>query len=635
MKQTSTEAEQFEKIPTRIFDSADAAARTLANRIAEIIREKAGKGEQAVLGLATGSTPVRLYQQLIRMHKEDGLSFKNVVTFNLDEYYGLNRDHPESYYRFMQEQLFSHIDIPQENVHVPPGNIERKDAFGACQEYEAAIKKFGGIDLQVLGIGRTGHIGFNEPGSTVDSRTRLVTLDSLTRRDAARDFLGEENVPRYAITMGVGTIMEAREIVLLAWGAGKAGVIQRAIEGPVIESLPASMLQGHAGITFYIDQAASSQLTRLRYPWLVGPVEWTPRLIRQSIVWLANHVNKPILKLVDAHYGENGMSSLVTELGPAYNLNIRIFNEIQHTITGWPGGKSNADDTYRPERAEPGKKRVLVLSPEPQDDVLGMGATLSRLVQQGHEVTVAYQTSGSLAVSDEEASNATNIILGAASLDPANAHTSSAFASQVKQELAAKGTEPSDSKSIRQLKGLIRKEEARASLKVCGIAEDQIRFMDLPFYENGRYRQFKPQSVDVQATVELLEAIKPHQIFVTGKLADPSSVPAITYNVFQQAWDSLQNAAWKQDCWVWLYRDVENPCEVHEIDMAVPCSPEELSKKIEAIYQHRSQHNQNPLSEGDVREIWQQAERNNRTMAHHYDALGLAEYEAIESFQKL
>ncbi|MFV1996010.1 MAG: glucosamine-6-phosphate deaminase, partial [Verrucomicrobiales bacterium] len=378
-----SEAESREIIPTRIHADSSAACVELAAEVATLIRERDAGGAKTVLGLATGSTPVPFYRELIRLHREEGLSFKNVLTFNLDEYYGLSRSHRESYYRFMSEQLFSHLDIPQENIHLPSGTTPADEVFAACQEYEAAITAAGGIDLQILGIGRTGHIGFNEPGSTRDSRTRRVTLDHLTRLDAAGDFSGLENVPRFAITMGVGTILDARRIVLMAWGENKARVVARAVEQPVSDALPASFLQGHENITFLLDEAASRDLTRVKTPWLVGPVDWSAAMSHRAVTWLSRSLEKPILKILDREYNENGMGELLTEQGPAYNLNIGIFNAVQHTITGWPGGKPNADDTHRPERATPHPKRVLVFSPEPQDAVVSMAGTIERLCEQG------------------------------------------------------------------------------------------------------------------------------------------------------------------------------------------------------------------------------------------------------------
>lgn len=627
-----SEAQQFERIPTEVFASADLAAQQVADAIARLIRLNDGAGKPTVLGLATGSTPVRLYRQLIRLHREEGLSFRNVITFNLDEYYGLPRTHAESYWRFMHEQLFDHIDLPADNINLPDGTVPRNEVFAACRRYEERIAAAGGLDLQILGIGRTGHIGFNEPGSTRDSRTRLVTLDHITRRDAARDFLGEANVPRHAITMGVGTILAAREIVLLAWGAGKADVIARAVEQAPIDSLPASFLQGHSNVRFVIDEAAASLLTRRQHPWLVGPVDWKPALVRRAIVWLAQSVNKPILKLLDEDYSEHGLAELLTEKGPAYGLNIRIFNELQHTITGWPGGKPGADDAHRPERAGPFPKRTVIFSPEPSHDVLGMGGTLRRLIEQGHEVTVVYLTSGNLAVPDEEAALATDLVADVARACGPVAAPVDSFAVNVRLQLNRKAAFESDSRQIRQFKGLLRRSEARAAVQACGLPVNRIRFLDLAFYENGRYRQFAPGDADLAALAATLRDIAPHQLFATGHRDDPSTVAAVCFSLIQRACRQLAGEAWLRDCRLWLYRGVDSPWNTAEIDMAVPFSPRELTQKIQSIYQHKSQRSQTAVEPG-LHELWQQAEHHNRSLAETYDRLGLANYEALEAFE--
>jgi glucosamine-6-phosphate deaminase len=598
-----------------------------------MIQTNTAAGRPTVLGLATGSTPVRLYKQLIRLHREQGLSFQRVITFNLDEYYGLPREHPESYWRFMHEQLFNHIDIPAENVNVPDGTVARTEVFAWCRRYEDKIRAAGGLDLQVLGIGRTGHIGFNEPGSSRESRTRLVTLDGLTRRDAARDFLGEANVPRHAITMGVGTILDARRIVLLAWGESKAGVLAEAVEGPPTDSLPASFLQGHPHVRFLIDRAAASALTRARYPWLVTPIEWNPAITRRAVIWLSQTAKKPVLKLLDEDYSEHGMADLLTEHGPSYGLNIRIFNEIQHTITGWPGGKPNADDTSRPERAFPFPKRVVVFSPEPSHDVLGMGGTLRRLKDQGHIVTVVYLTSGNLAVPDEEAVMAADLVGEIGETLARSEGPVAEFARTTRQELLAKSAFASDSPAIRRLKALLRRGEARASLRDCTYGPEQARFLDLPFYERGRYRQFAPDQADIDAVTSLLREYTPNQIFLTGDRDDPSSITAVCFELVRRACRQVKDEAWFKECRSWVYRGVESPWGAADIDMAVPLSPRELAQKMQAVYHHKSQRSQTPMTAG-LREPWQQAEQQNRGLAAIYDQLGLADYEALEGFAR-
>lgn len=628
-----SEAEQMERIQTIVFDGADQACRELAMEIAELIRSRAKEGKRTVLGLATGSTPVRLYREMIRLHREEGLSFATVTTFNLDEYYPLDREHRESYWRFMCEQLFDHIDIPRDQVHLPRGDIDRSETFRHCQEYEEKIAAAGGIDLQILGIGRTGHIGFNEPGSGRDSRTRLVSLDSVTRRDAARDFLGEANVPRYAITMGVGTILEARRIVLLAWGESKATALARAVEQAPSDAVPASFLQGHGDCRFIIDRAAASALTRFRFPWKVGTVEWTPEMTRKAVVWLSTETKTPILKLVDAQYSEHSLAELLTEQGPAYVLNIRLFNELQRTITGWPGGKPNADDSSRPERALPYPKRVVIFSPEPQDDVVCLGGTLHRLVDQGHQVEVYYLTSGNLAVPDEEALFVTDLVLEMEKLGGDAA--ANRFASRVREQLAAKGPYDSDTPDIRRIKSLVRRSEARAACRICGIGAEHVHFLDLPFYEEGRYRQFKIGERDIERIREVLQRVRPHQVYLTGSQSDPSSVAGVSYEVIRRATIGVMDDDWFRDCHFWLYRGAGLEWDAHEIEMAVPLSPDELANKIKGIYQHQSQRSQTPLADpSGHREFWQQAEARNEATARVYDGLGLPEYAAIEAFRR-
>lgn len=627
-----SESSQREHIQTVIYEGAEAASIAVAIEIRNLIKERQKSNKATVLGLATGSTPVRLYRELIRMHREEGLSFANVITFNLDEYYGLSGDHPESYRRFMQDQLFDHVDIPNENTHVPDGLVAREEVFASCSAYEEAIKTHGGIDIQILGIGRTGHIGFNEPGSGPESRTRLVTLDSLTRRDAARDFLGEQNVPRHAITMGVGTILDAKKVFLLAWGEAKAEVIAQAVEETPTDIIPASFLQSHANCTFNVDESAASQLTRVLHPWLVGPVEWSAPMTRKAVQWLARKANKPLLKLVDEDYSENGMGDLLTEKGSSYDLNINLFNITQHTITGWPGGKPGADDSHRPERATPYPKRSLILSPEPLDDVFCLGGTMHRLANQGHQVTIAYQTSGNLAVPDSEVRRAIELIIELG--EERQAKTEAEFARTVEKHLNDKGKFGADTAEVRHLKGLIRRSEARSSARLLGLDTENLSFLDLPFYENGRYRRFSMSDEDVSIMKTLLERIRPHQIFATGLGHDPLSVPAISFEVLSEALKQCVDSEWLKECNIWLYRGLGTEWEAHEIDMAVPLSPDELKNKIQGIYQHQTQRSQSPSSsQKGPSDAWNLAEKVNRNTAGIYDTLGLAEYEAIEGFK--
>jgi glucosamine-6-phosphate deaminase len=627
--QLMTEAEQFEKLRTRVFAGSEAAVREVAAVISDFIRQRQIENRPAVLGLATGSTPVKLYQELIRLYQEEGLSFRNVITFNLDEYYGLAPDHPESYRHFMEVQLFRHVDLPPKQAHVPDGLIERDKVYAYCADYEAKIEEAGGIDIQIVGIGRTGHIGFNEPGSGPESRTRMVALDRLTRRDAARDFRGEANVPAYAITMGIGTILAARQIILLAWGESKAPILRAAIEGPQMDGVPASFLQRHPNCACYIDHAAANELTRFRTPWKVGPLKWDRNLTRKAVTWLAGERQKPVLRLGDEDYTENALASLLMETGSAYGLNIRIFNELQHTVTGWPGGKPNADDTNRPVPAEPPLKRVLVFSPEPLDAEIGMAGTLHRLVSQGHEVTLAYLTSGNLSVPDGEARMAFSLLNELGVPQPDSLGGLEALA----EETEKKAPYDEDSRELRRFKGLIRKAEARASCQILGLDLQRVRFLDLPFYEQGRYRQFRWVPNDLKSLAALVCSVQPHQIYLTGAGADPSSVSGVSFQLSSVALRECANEPWYPNCQIWLYASNERPWPAYEIDMAVPLSPAELAIKLDCLYHHRSQRSQTPFTDSQAGEGWQQAEQINRMTAKQYDRLGLAEYEAIESFR--
>ncbi len=622
---------QLERIPTIVFSNATEAALRIAEEIRSLIESKRKAGQFTVLGLATGSTPVAVYRHLIRLHREEGLSFRDVITFNLDEYYGLGPDHPESYATFMREQLFAHIDIDPTNTHVPDGLVPRDQVYAWCREYERKIEESGGIDYQILGIGRTGHIGFNEPGSTRESRTRLIYLDHLTRQDAARDFRGESNVPLHAITMGIQTILQARQIRLLAWGEAKARVVARAVEEPPSETIPASLLQGHPQLQCLLDVSAASYLTRFRHPWKVGPVDWDARTIRRAVQWLSKTVKKPLLKLVQADYSEHGLAELVLQEGPAYNLNIRLFNQFQHTITGWPGGKPQADDSNRPERALPYPKRVAVLSPEPLDVFPGMGGTLHRLLQQGHAVRLYFLTSGNLAVPDSQARRALQwaLELEESGHPPAPWHDHSR---RLLQELENKLPSATDGWELRKVKGALRRSEVRSAAELLGLPSTELRFLDLPFYENGRYRQFQPGPTDRAILLEELRKYQPQQIFATGSKDDPASVPGVCWSILREILPSLLSEEWARDCRLWLYRGSGVEWEPHLIDMAVPLSPDERTMKSRCIYCHQSQLSQTPIHDPRHREIWQQSEASNHDLAVEYDQLGLAEYEALEGF---
>lgn len=626
------EFEKYEKVPTNVFDTAKKASKYAADEIANLIREKAGKGEQAILGLATGSTPTQVYDELVRMHREEGLSFQNVVTFNLDEYYPMEPDSIHSYVHFMNEYLFDHVDIKKENIHIPDGTLDREDIYDFCQQYEEKIDALGGLDIQILGIGRTGHVGFNEPGSSINSKTRLIALDSLTILDAASGFFGVENVPRRAITMGVGTIMKADRIFLMAWGEGKAKVVQKAIEGDITSQIPATFLQEHDNVEFLLDNAASAELTRTKTPWLVGPIEWTDELLRKAVVWLSLYLEKPILKLTDEDYSEHGMNDVLIDIGRAYNVNIRIFNEIQHTITGWPGGKPNADDTYRPERKSPAKKRVLIFSPHPDDDVISMGGTFIRLVDQGHEVHVAYQTSGNIAVFDDEAIRFADFVTDYhESFGLENQEAVDLF-NDVRASIKDKKPGEVDSEKVKNIKGMIRRGEAKAACRYVGIPDENMHFLDLPFYETGKVRKKPIGPEDIEITKNIIKQVKPHQIYAAGDLSDPHGTHRVCLDAIFRALRELKEEPWMKDCWTWLYRGAWQEWDIEDIEMAVPLSPEETDRKRKAIFKHQSQKDR-PLFPGtDKREFWQRADDRTRTTANLYDKLGLAEYEAMEAF---
>jgi glucosamine-6-phosphate deaminase len=630
------EETRFEKLPVNVFDNEAEACKTVARKISNLILAKNEKMEKTILGLATGATPMAVYAELIRMHKEEGLSFKNVVTFNLDEYYPMKPQAEQSYVRFMKENLLDHIDINFDNVHIPDGTLALEDVQQFCINYEKKITAYGGLDLQLLGIGRTGHIGFNEPGSAPNSGTRLVTLDDLTKKDAAKDFGAKSNVPLKAITMGVGTIFKAKEIILMAWGSKKAPIIKKAVEEDISSEVPATFLQLSNQVEFVLDKSAASLLTRFDTPWLAKDCVWNNEMIKKAIIWLASTLKKPILKLTEEDYNTHGMSQLATEKGPVYHLNIHIFNLLQHTITGWPGGKPNADDSQRPERAKPAIKRSLIFSPHPDDDVISMGGTFIRLVDQGHDVHVAYQTTGNNAVWDDDAIRYLEFALGLADNFSEEHQKLLVIYQDLKKFIDNKTPNQPDPYELRNIKGLIRKGEATAGARYCGLKDDHIHFMEMPFYEKRKSSRRNEISVDdVKVTMALLQEIKPHQIFAAGDFADPHGTHKICFEAVKRALEILRKTEkWAQDCWVWLYRGAWHEWETHEIEMAVPLSPQELDRKKNAIFKHQSQKDRPVFPGDDAREFWVRAEERNTDTAKQYDELGLANYEAMEAFVK-
>jgi glucosamine-6-phosphate deaminase len=644
-----------ERVPISVYSSSDAAGKAVAVQIAQLIRDKADRGQKAVIGLATGSTPQGMYEELVRLHHEEQLSFRNVITFNLDEYWPMEPDALQSYRRFMQEYLFDHIDIDPGSSHVPDGRCEREDVHAMCERYERMICEAGGIDIQVLGVGRTGHIGFNEPGSPRDSRTRLVTLDRITRMDAASDFFGERNVPRKAITMGVGTILDAKQILLLAFGEHKAAIVKRATEGEVTPTVAASFLQQHPSARLVLDAAAAAELTRFKTPWLLGPIEefdqsWDTATTRRAVIWLSLTVGKPILKLTDQDYNEHGLQELLAARGEAYDLNIEVFRTLQRTITGWPGGKPPPPPPLPPPAPLPPPevqatrtpransqvfpKKIVIFSPHPDDDVISMGGTLIRLCEQGHEVHVAYQTSGNIAVWDESALRHVDFMREFAhAFGPQASCQTDALEDRIESFLARKAPGEIDPPELQRVKALIRRTEARAAARYSGVDTDHIHFLDLPFYETGRVRKKPISEDDLRITMDLLERVQPHQVYAAGDLSDPHGTHRQCLTIVMESLKRLRGREWMNHCAVWLYRGAWQEWEPHEIDMAVPLSPDEVIRKRMAIFKHESQKDL-ALFPGpsDPREFWQRAEDRNRQTARTYDKFGLAEYEAMEGF---
>ena len=622
------EETRYEKLHNVICKTPVEGSKLIAHSIASLIKSKQERNEMCVLGLATGSSPISVYRELVRLHQEEGLSFQNVISFNLDEYYPISKEDVQSYHYFMHTHLFNHVDIKPEHVHIPNGQVSLKEIRTFCIEYERKIEAFGGIDLQILGIGRTGHIGFNEPGSHQNSQTRTITLDHLTRYDAAPSFQGIENVPRKAITMGIQTILSAKRVLLMAWGTNKAEIIQKAIEGDISPMIPTTYLQLHENTTLVLDHEAASELTRIKTPWLVGQCDWDEALRSKAITWLCEKTGKSILKLIDEDYNQHGMSDLLASHGSAYDLNIEMFNRLQRSITGWPGGKPNADDKYRPERALPEKKRVIIFSPHPDDDVISMGGTFDRLVSQGHEVHVAYQTSGNIAVSDEDAKLFLEVTQD---LLKTEEHEK---VLKLKEEFERINPQQPAPRGICDLKGSIRKRESLGATRYFGLPDEQVHFMNLPFYETGLIDKNPVSQKDIDLTIALIEELKPHQIYAAGDLADPHGTHRVCLDVIFSAVDALKTKPFMKDCWLWLYRGAWHEWEIHQIEMAVPMSPDQVLRKRKAIFFHQSQKDGVMFQGNDHREFWIRAEERNAATAKKYKDMGLSEYAAIEAFKR-
>lgn len=608
-----------ERIPTQVVADHEALARAVAGRIAALMRARAAEGRPLVLGLATGSTPIGVYRELVRMHRDEGLSFRHVVSFNLDEYYPMAPDSIHSYHRFMWENLFAHVDIDPANVHIPDGNVAREGVDAMCAAYEAAIAAAGGIDFQLLGIGKTGHIGFNEPGSAEDSRTRLVHLDAITRRDAAADFFGEENVPREAVTMGIASITAAREVALLATGEHKATIVRRAVEGEVDRAVAATFLQRHPNAVLYVDDAAAAELTRVATPWLLTEVAWDEATTVRAVTWLALQCGKAILKLTERDYAEHGLSALVVRHGSPGVVNGLVFNILGAKIRG----KSKL----------PRGRRVVCFSPHPDDDVISMGGILAKLVQNGNAVTVAYMTSGNLAVFDHDVRRYVDFLVRLEEERPGEAGAVRALAESVHRFLAAKRPGAVDSPAVQDIKRLIREAEAVSGIEVMGLGREHARFLNLPFYQTGKVKKDPIGPEDVAIVAELLRTEQPELVFVAGDLSDPHGTHRLCKDAIDQALTAVYGApSAPPRPEVWLYRGAWQEWPVTEATVLVPLSQEELTLKIQAIFKHQSQKDSAPFPGQDEREFWQRVEQRNKGTAAHVDRLGLAEYFAMEAY---
>ena len=630
-----SEITRFEKVPTDIFPTIEEGAIDIANHLEADIKKREQEGRKYVMGVGSGSSLTPIFHELIKRHQAGKLSFKNVVVFNAYEYFPLSEENVNRGINQLKERFLNHIDIDVENIFTPDGTIAQNDVQEHCRQYEQHIKELDGLDVILLGIGRMGNIATNEPGSSITSASRLILIDETSREEMKMSFGSQESVPPCSITMGVSTILSARKIFLTAWGEEKAEIIKKTVEGKVSDAIPASFLQTHNDAHVVIDLSAAAKLTRIQHPWLVASCKWTDKLVRSALVWLCQITGKPLLKLTNKDYNENGLSELLALYGSAYNANIKIFNDLQHTITGWPGGKPDADDTYRPERAKPFPKRVIVFSPHPDDDVISMGGTLRRLVQQGHDVHVAYETSGNIAVGDEEVVRFMHFINGFNQLfaNEQDEVIKSKY-KEIKEFLKNKKEGDIDSQDIRTIKGLIRRGEARTASTFNQIPLDHVHFLDLPFYESGKIEKLPMGEADVNIVRELITKVKPHQIYVAGDLADPHGTHRKCTDAVLAAVDLEKEAKgeWLKDCRVWMYRGAWAEWEIENIEMCVPISPEELRAKRNSILKHQSQMESAPFLGNDERLFWQRSEDRNRGTAKLYDDLGLACYEAMEAF---
>lgn len=626
--------DSFEKIPVSIFPNIKEGSRFVASEIAAVVRQKQARNEKCILGLATGSTPKTLYAELIRMHRQEGLSFKNVIAFNLDEYYPIDKDALQSYDRFMKVNLFNHIDIDPVNCFIPNGELSKEQIKQHCIEYEQMIEDAGGIDLQILGIGANGHIGFNEPGSSIHSKTRLIPLENTTRVANAYEFQHISQVPRLALTVGISSILKSKRIILMAWGMHKAPVVQKSVEGNVTEQIPASLLQQHPDCLFVLDEQGGSELTRIKSPWLTGEISWTPAMIKRAVVNMALKLGKPVLSLTNNDYNESGLSDLLVEKGDAYEINLEVYYMLRDSITGWPGGKPNAVLPNHPERSLPYPKKVVIFSPHPDDDIISMGGTFQRLHDQGHDVHVAYQTSGNIAVTDEFVTRFLDFAVGFEEISGIDTSKSGKILADAKAFLEHKKSNQVDTPQIRSIKGLIRRCEAKATCRYVGLKEENCHFLNLPFYETGAIEKKPMGEQDIAITMQLLRDVRPQQVYCAGDLADPHGTHKICLDIIFESLRRLkaEGDTWLNDCWVWLYKGAWQEWNIEEIEMAIPMSPDQVLKKRFGIFIHQSQKDMVPFQGTDTREFWQRAEDRNAQTAQQYAKLGLTQYAAMEAF---
>lgn len=625
---------RLEKVPTTIYESMEEGSFAIAKEIATQIRKKESAGQKFVLALPGGRSPESVYKELVRMHKEEQLSFRHVIVFVEYEFYPLSSSTSGVVNR-LKAELFDQVDILPENIYYPDGCMPKDAILEFCAQYEEKIQQVGGIDCMLLGIGANSNIMFNTAGTLQSSRTRMVLLEGASRKEAAATFSSTDNVPAGIITMGISTMLKARNVILMAWGDEKAAIMKETIEGKISDGAPSTYLQIHQNAKAVVDLSAAYSLTRISHPWLVTSCEWDNKLIRRAIVWLCQKTGKPILKLTNKDYSEHGLGELLALYGSAYNVNIKIFNDIQHTITGWPGGKPNADDTDRPERATPYPKRVLIFSPHPDDDVISMGGTFRRLCDQHHDVHVAYQTSGNIAVGDEEVVRYCEYLRDVCSKYSPSDTVIKDKADEIIRYLRYEKVENNEAErpDVLFMKGTIRREEARHACRYTGIKDDShIHFLDLPFYETGLVKKNPISEADKDIIKNLLEELKPDQIFVAGDLADPHGTHKVCLDAILAAVDEIKDEDWLKACRIWMYRGAWAEWEMDHIEMAVPISPEELRHKRNAILKHQSQAESAPYLGDDERLFWQRAEDRNRATADLYRQLGLASYEAMEAF---